>query len=577
MSSLITPIDIASTLPFIVLCLFGMIVLLLEVFQRQGQPRAYLAYVSAVGFITAALSAWLLMGVEGQLVFHDMNYIDGFSKVTAILMCLAGALTSLIAPRYLAERNADRGEFYALILFSAGGMITMVSAADFIVFFLALELMSIATYALAAYVRSSATAAEAGFKYFLLGAFASAVMLYGIALIYGATGTTNLAAIGQLLSYGAASGSVDPALLLSRVSEQGALAGAAGFGTTDENLLMLNYGSGQANMPLLYFGITLVIVSAVFKVGAVPFHMWLPDAYSGAPSPVGAFMASAVKAAAFASLLRLLALSFFDYDLRMGPLGWVQVTFVLALLSMAIGNLVAIAQTSVKRMLAYSSIAHTGYMLVAITAMGYGLGDLDLGASVVFYLFAYVFGTVGAFGVLAYLTRSQYYVERYDDLNGLGYRYPALGVAMTLFMLSSAGIPPTAGFIAKFQVFKAAVIAYGAGVEAGEPGALLMLVLVVAGILFSVVGVYYYLKVIVHLYMREPVREVIPAESGPAKVGLSFCAILVLVIGILPGGLLDLSDKAMQQMAGRHDGVYLQVDPTEIEPGEIRETPRVRP
>ncbi|TVR02936.1 MAG: NADH-quinone oxidoreductase subunit N [Deltaproteobacteria bacterium] len=560
MSSLITPIDIASTLPFIVLCLFGMVVLLLEVFQRQGQSRSYLAYVSAVGFATAAFSAWLLMGVEGQLVFHDMNYIDGFSKVTALLMCTAGAVTCLIAPRYLAELNADRGEFYALILFSAGGMIMMVSAADFIVFFMALELMSIAVYALAAYVRSSRVAAEAGFKYFLMGAFASAIMLYGIALVYGATGTTNLAAIGQLLSYGAASGSVDPALLLSKVSEQGALAGAAGYDTTTGDLLMLNYGSGTANMPLLYLGITLVIVSAVFKVGAVPFHMWLPDAYSGAPSPVGAFMASAVKAAAFASLLRLLALAFFDYELRMGPMGWVQVTFFLALLSMAIGNLVAIAQTSVKRMLAYSSIAHTGYMLVAITAMGYGVGDLDLGASVVFYLFAYVFGTVGAFGILAYLTRSRYYVERFSDLNGLGYRYPALGVAMTLFMLSSAGIPPTAGFIAKFQVFKAAVIAYGAGVEAGEPGALLLLALVVSGILFSVVGVYYYLKVIVHLYMRDPVREVTASDSGPARVGISVCAIATLVIGLFPGPLLNLSEQAMSQMEGRHDGVYVQYE-----------------
>ena len=555
MTNPLTALDIASVLPFIILCVFGMLVLLLEVFQRPGQTRAYLSYVTVMGFVLAGAAGYLLRDVPGELVFHDMNYLDGFSKVTALLMCTAGALTALIAPRYLQEQLADRGEFYALLLFSAGGMITMVSAADFLSFFLALELMSIAVYALAAYVRRSSLSSEAGLKYFLLGAFASAVMLYGIALIYGATGTTNLAAIGRLLAAGEGASGIDAALLLGQLSYDGVLAGAAGFDPGAGAVRFENFAGTGASLPLLYLGIVLVLVSAVFKVGAVPFHMWLPDAYTGAPTPVVAFMASAVKAAAFGALVRLLVLSFFGEELRTGAFGWVPFFFVIALLSIVLGNLAAIAQTNVKRMLAYSSIAHTGYLLVAITAMGLA-GDIDLAGSVVFYLFAYAFATIGAFGILAYLTRQERGCETYDDLDGVGLRYPWIGLAMAVFMFSSAGLPPAAGFIAKLQVFMAGIDAYQIGHAEGIQGASMMLWLVVAGVLLSLTGVYYYLKVLVHMFMRKGSGEVRPVEHGGTRFAIAFCAVATVLIGVFPGRLIEISRDAVSQMGGRFDGVY---------------------
>lgn len=563
MQSYINALDIASVLPFLVLVLFGMIVLMLEVFQRPAQPRTYLSHITVVGFALAGLTAWLMVDLPQSQVFHDMNYLDGFSKVTAILMCTAGALTAMIAPRYLAEQGVDRGEFYALLLFSAGGMITMVSAADFLSFFLALELMSIAIYALAAFVRRSRLSSEAGLKYFLLGAFASAIMLYGIALIYGATGTTNLSEIGQLLGGGRGQSAIEPAHLLSALAHDGLLAAAAGYDPAAGSIYFHSYGASEPMMPLLYFGVLLVIVSAVFKVGAVPFHMWLPDAYTGAPTPVVGFMASAVKAAAFGALVRLLVLTFFDAELRIGPMGWVQVLFVLALLSILWGNLAAMVQQNVKRMLAYSSIAHTGYLLVAITAMGYA-GDIDLARSVFFYLFVYAFATLGAFAVLTWFTTRDQSAESYTDLNGLGIRYPALGLAMTIFMFSSAGLPPTAGFIAKFQVFAAAAEAHRVGVDSGLEGASLMIVLLVVGILLSITGLYYYLKVLVHLYMKTPEREVQTAPYGGVKLAIAICAVATLFFGLLPGRLADLSASAVHNMAGRYDGAVEAADPAAV-------------
>mgnify|MGYP002620316580 FL=1 len=524
-----------------------MLVLMLEVFQREADDRQYLSWVSALGFAATALAAFALRYAPGVSTFHGMNYLDGYSLVLTHLFCFAGAATSLVAPRYLREHGADRGEFHALLLFAVGGMMLMVSAADFVVLFIALEIMSIAVYALAAYVRRSAGAAEAGMKYFLLGAFASAILLYGIALIYGATGTTNFEGIRAALT----SGGVSAAAVSDTVFE--AIQAAATGASLDDVSATTPAGLSLASM-----GILLVMVAFAFKIAAVPFHMWAPDAYTGAPTPVVGFMAAAVKAAGVAALLRLVSVAFFAEPVRMGMFGWVQIAFGLAMLSMIVGNLVAIVQDNVKRMLAYSSVAHAGYLLVGFVAVGYGVGNINYGSALVFYLFAYTFATVGAFGALAWLGRRGHEVERYEDLNGLGYRYPWIGLVLGIFMLSSAGIPPAAGFIGKFLVFKAAIGAATTGSAAGFAGSAGLILLVTVGILVSIAGVYYYLRVIVHLFMKPQEREVVEQPFSGAKLAIAACAVLTIVFGLVPGRLIDASDRAVTQMAGRADGVYMR-------------------
>lgn len=545
--NIISGIDILSTLPFIVAIVFGMLVLLLEAFQREAASRQYLSWIAALGFAATAFTAWSLRGAPPQLTFQGMNYLDGYSQVMTLLFCFAGAATSLIAPRFLAAHGADRGEFHALLLFSVGGMITMITAADFVVFFMALEIMSIAVYALAAFVRSSKKSGEAGFKYFILGAFASAILLYGIAMIYGATGTTSFEGIAQALSADANSMSAVAARAQDAIA-----AAAAGVEVQDAMRGALESRS------LATVGLLFILVAFFFKIAAVPFHMWAPDAYGGAPTPVVGFMAAAVKAAGIAALFRILAVAFFAEELRMGPLGWVQLVFVIALLSMVVGNLVAIVQQSVKRMLAYSSIAHAGYLLVGFVAVGYGVGNIDAGSSLVFYLFAYTFATVGAFGALAWLGKRHNEIETYEDLNGLGYKYPWIGFVLVIFMLSSAGIPPAAGFMGKFLIFREAIDASAVSGNSLFAGNGAMIGLVTVGILVSLAGVYYYLRVIVHLFMMKQEREVAEKNFGGAKLAIIACAFLTLFFGIFPGKLVNVSNEAVGQMDGRADGVYME-------------------
>lgn len=553
MQSLINALDIISTVPFLVLLFAGMLVLMMEVFQRPAQSRSYLASVTAVGFLVAGVVAWWMRDLPAALVFQKMNYIDSFSAIGTVLICVAGALSALSAPRYLAEQGADRGEFYALLLLSSAGMIVMISSADFMSFFMGLEIMSIGLYALAAFVRRSKYSSEAGFKYFLLGAFASALMLYGVALIYGATGSTNFAEVGRIISGGAGNSVVDSAALISALAHDGLLATVAGYDPSEGTALLQNYGVMSSKMPLLYFGIVLVLAGALFKVGAAPFHMWLPDVYTGSPTPTTIFMASAVKAAAFAALIRILVLSFFGPEIRAGGYGWVQVMFILAIISIIVGNFTALAQSSVKRMLAYSSIAHSGYMLIAITGMGFA-GNIDLARTVVFYLFFYVLATIGAFAVLAYFSTRHQSISSYEDLNGLGIKHPGIGGAMAVFMFASAGLPPTAGFVAKFQVFMAAAEAHRAGSAIGQAGSNMMIILLVVGILLSLTGLYYYIKVLVHMFMKKPVYDIPHAPAGGIAFVIAFCAVATLYFGVLPGKLTEVSGKAIDNMAGRYDG-----------------------
>ena len=552
-------LDLASVVPFSILVGVGIVVLFLEVFQRRASSRDYLAYVSAVGFGVAGLAAYVLAGSNGYSTFSGMNYLDGYTQVLTVLYCVAGAFTALIAPGYLAVRGIDRGEFYALLLFATSGMVMMTSAADLVVFFIGLEIMSVAVYALTAYWRGSRASAESGIKYFFLGAFATGLMLYGIALIYGATGTTNLVEIGQMLGNTVdAAGEVQA--FMTRTAQDAIVTSIVepidNFATPALN--SVPYGGGwTAKVPLAFMGMLLILVAFAVKVAAAPFHMWAPDAYTGAPTPLVGFLAAAVKAAGFAALVRALIIAFFDGEMRMGYFGWVQTVVILSLLSMVVGNLVAIVQKNVKRMLAYSSVAHTGYLLVAIAAMGYA-GQSGMAAPIVFYLFAYTFGTVGAFGVLSYLGSKGESVETYEDLNGIGKKYPWLGLSMIVFMLSSAGIPPAAGFMGKLMLFRTAVEAGTLGQHTGTSGWELLIALVVVGIIVSVAGVYYYLRVLVHMYMKEPTKEVEEIPNSGAKFAIIACAAFSILFGVLPGNLVDWSNRAIDTMSDRPDAEYVE-------------------
>jgi NADH-quinone oxidoreductase subunit N len=542
-------IDIASTAPIAIAVTFGILVLLLEVFQRASFSRGYLAYVTAFGCGLAGLSAFLLHDVSGHATFGGISTLDGFGLTLSMLFALGGALTALVAPNYLAEQNVDRGEFYALILFAVSGMMTMAMASDFIVFFLGLEIQSVAAYALASFLRPSGRSAEAGMKYFFIGALGSAVLLYGVAMLYGATGTTSFVGIGQSLA-GGLQGFGSTAL--SNAGE------AAVFAAASESAPVSIAAAGNlvGSLTIAHVGVLMVLAAFMVKIAAAPFHMWAPDAYTGGPTPAVGFLASAVKLAGVGALVRVVSVAFLDESVRMGPFGWMQVVFWLSMISMVVGNLVAISQTNVKRMLAYSSVAHAGYLLIAIVAIGY-TGNVDHAGGIAFYGFAYTIGTVGAFGALAYLAKRGVEAETFDDLNGVGHKYPWLGAAMTVFMLSSAGIPPAAGFMGKFMVFQTAIDASIVGAAAGTPGSSMLIVLVVAGVLTSVAGVYYYMRVVVHLYMKKPVRAVGSLPHSGAKFAIALCAAMSLWFGILPGKIADLSVDSAEQILDRADGGYV--------------------
>lgn len=555
---MLSGIDIASVLPFAVATVFGILVLLLEVFQRPSFGRGYLSYITALGCALTAATAFFLMRAESYATFDGVSTMDTFGLAMSVLFAVGGGLAALVAPGYLAEQRVDRGEYYALILFAVGGMCMMASANDFGVFFVGLEIQSVAVYALAAYLRPSGRSAEAGMKYFIIGAFASALLLYGVALIYGVTGTTNFTGIGNVLSGELLN---HPAMALSDAAHQGILAAAAGIDAS-QNTLFGDFGGMGASISMAHIGVVLIVVAFFIKIAAAPFHMWAPDAYTGTPTPAVGFLAAAAKMAGVAALVRILAVAFFGDEIRGGAYGWMQILFWVALASMIVGNLAALVQTNVKRMLAYSSVAHAGYLLVALVGMGFGNGNIDLASGVVFYGFAYTFGTVGAFGALAYLGKKGLEAEDYSDLNGVGFKYPWLGAALSIFMLSSAGIPPTAGFIGKFLVFKSAVDASVEGAALGFVGDHMLIVLVAAGILTSVTGVYYYLRVIVHLYMKRPVRASGAVHHPGAKFAIILCAAATLWFGMFPGKLTALGDLATAQMVDRADGSYT-ADPVE--------------
>jgi NADH-quinone oxidoreductase subunit N len=482
-----SPSDLLPLLPVAILALGGLVLLVGEVVVAA--TRAYQAWLT-VAFALAAGAAALL-SPTGHAAFAGQLAADAFSAFIIAIVCGSLALSALVGAAWLQPRGAERGEFYALALFAASGMGLLAMAADLLVAFIAIEVMGISTYALAAYIRRGRRPAEASFKYFLMGAFSSALFLYGTALIYGTTGSTRIVDI---------------------------LAGHSA--------------------PLLVAGLALVASGLAFKVAAVPFHLWTPDVYEGAPTPVTAFMAAGVKAAAFAVLVRVALASYAGASVASAG-GFPGVLAALAVLSMLFGNLLALPQRSVKRMLAYSSIAHAGYLLVAVVTMAAAEAREDSLSGLLFYLTTYAVAAIGSFAVVGVLERQESPGEEpvgawdLDRFAGLHRRHPVLALVMTLFLVSLAGIPPTAGFIGKLLIFKTAV-----GVKVYG--------LAVLGVLSSVLGAYYYLRVVVYMIMREPVGAAEPPARLAPGMGLALAAAAVVVawLGVGPQALADIARSA---------------------------------
>lgn len=469
---------IVALLPEVLLTVWAMLILLVDVFQKEDRSEPSspaIAWLTLLGLLLAgAANLWLLTLREATPT--GVIALDGFRVFTNFLFLLAGVLFVLISTRYLEEERLRLGELYVLMLLSTVGMMLFAGTRDLMLIFLGLELLSVPIYVLTGANRRSRLSAEGAIKYFLLGAFSSAFFLFGIALVYGGARTTNLTLVAQAI-------------------------GVDGL---------------RAN-PLVTIGMALLAVGFGFKVAAVPFHMWTPDAYEGAPAPVTAFMAASVKAAAFAAFLRVFLTAFPGlYDT------WGRMVFWLAILTMVVANLTALVEPNVKRMLAYSSIAHAGYLLVALAS-----ASVIGAASFLFYLVIYTLMTIGAFAVMvAVAGRGEEWLD-IESYSGLGWRQPLLGVVMTIFLLSLAGFPFTGGFIGKVFILRAAV----------EKG---MNWLAVILVLTSLVSYWYYLRVAWYMWFREaPAGAPQPVRTPRAMTAaLVAAAILVVALGVAPGGLL---------------------------------------
>ncbi len=480
--AIITKGDFRTIGPEIVLAVFGLLILLLGVFLGLRQ-RKYSGYVALVGTVLAFVPLFPLIGSRSE-GFFGMVVADPFAIFFKALFLLVAFFTVLISLDYTEREGVAFGEYYVLVLFASVGMMLMAAGANLIVIFLGLEIMSISIYVLVGITRDDPRSVEAAFKYFLLGAFASAFLLYGMALTYASTGSLRLATIREVLS------------------EQAFLTSA----------------------PIMILGFSLLVIGFAFKIALVPFHMWTPDAYEGAPTSITAFMATGVKAAAFAALLRVFLSALPQLERH-----WTEVMWALAVLTMSVGNLIALKQDNIKRMLAYSSIAHAGYILVGFVA-GNELGR----AGMLFYLFAYALMNIGAFTVVILLGRKGEENTLISDYAGIGFRFPLLGAAMSIFLFSLAGVPPTAGFMAKVYVFSAAV-------KAGYYW------LVVIAVLNSAVAAYYYLRVMVYMYFREPEREVrVDLFSLAGVIAVILAVWGVLQLGIFPSDFLALAQRSVQ-------------------------------
>ncbi len=466
--------DSLRAAPIISVTILGLIVLLIHSFKKNSERLQF--WVSLIGsIICIVLSIWTYPNPSAA--YSGMLLTGGYANLFAIIFLIATAITFMLSYDYLQKQKVHYGEYYVLILFAVVGMMAMAAGLDLIVTFIGLELLSVCLYVLAGFLRSNHESNEASLTYFLLGAFSTGFLLYGIALIYGVAGTTNITKI-------------------------------------------INSPSAFTGNTLFLVGCGLLLIGFAFKVAAVPFHTWVPDVYEGAPTSVTAFMSTGAKSAAFAAIVLIFTATFKFLGTELNT-----VVAIISAASMIIGNVVAIAQTNIKRMLAYSSIAHAGYMLIGIAA-----GSATSIDGIIFYLISYTLTNLGAFGIVSVIesdTQSNLLIE---DYNGLGYRKPFLAAMMSIFMFSLAGIPPFAGFFGKYYVFYAAI-------QQGYTW------LVILGVLTSVISVYFYLRIVVVMYFREAVstQEPLPANNTSLSMATHILtAAGVLLFGIFPSLILDL-------------------------------------
>ncbi|HLI83930.1 MAG TPA: NADH-quinone oxidoreductase subunit N [Bryobacteraceae bacterium] len=479
-SAVVNPGDIVRFLPELILTVAATLLMILDpvVNRRSSALFGNLSLLALIAALFGSVAAYAQAGPA----FGGLLSVDGFATFFRVLVIVVGILTVLPSYRFLARQDAETGEYHALLLFSIAGQCLMVSANELIMIFIGLEISSIASYVLAGYLRDDKRANEAAIKYFLLGSFATGFFLYGVALVYGATGTVNLS--------------------MARAAITGANAPSPVF---------------------IGIAAALMFVGLGFKVSASPFQMWAPDVYQGAPTPVTAFLSAGPKAAAFAVFLRIFMTAF-------EPIGngWEPLVWVCALLSMCIGNFAALLQHNVKRLLAYSSIAHAGYVLVALAARS------DVGtAAAMFYLAAYALMNIGAFAVVSHLSGKGERYQTLDDFAGLGQKQPVTAAMLSIFLLSLIGVPLTGGFFGKFYIFKAALQSH-------------LVWLTVLGLLNSAVAAYYYLRILVMMYMHEPSEAATGAE--PLTPGLAAALVLpaigTLFLGIFPSWVLNFAGKS---------------------------------
>jgi len=483
----IPPVNLTLLAPVLTVAAWAMVLLLVDVFAIPDGRKKVTGYLAIAGLAVAAVVALPLWNVTGT-TFSGMLLLDRYSLTLTWVFLLVGALTIAMALDYLQRQGIEQGEFYPLIMFAVAGMILMAQASDLIVIFLAVELLSITLYILTGFAYPRLSSEEAAMKYLILGAFAAGFFIYGIALIYGATGTTSLAGINAYLA-------AQPFVPQAQI--------------------------------MLLAGVAMIVIAFGFKVALVPFHMWTPDVYEGSPTPVAAFMSVGTKAAALAALLRIL-----DGALLPAQEFWLPVMGVLAALTMIIGNLGALAQNNVKRMLAYSSIGHAGYVLLGII-----VGSERGVEAFLFYMIAYALTNLGAFAVVITLEQRGESAWRLEDFSGLFQRRPLLAIAMALFMFSLAGVPPTAGFMAKFYVFTAAY-----------EGGLGWLSLI--GVLTSAIAAYFYLRIVLRMFMHEPTRELQPELNRGLSLDIAVAGTLILLIGLLPTPIVTLVERSLVAMGG---------------------------
>jgi len=476
--------DLIRFLPEIILTVMGTLLMVLDPVINKRSSKAF-GNLSLLALVAAGAAAVFAYTTKAGPAFGGMLMVDGFATFFRVLVMVVGILTVLPSYSFLTRQEAETGEFHALLLFSIAGQSIMVAANELIIVFIGLEISSIASYVLAGYLRDDKRANEASVKYFLLGSFATAFFLYGVAVIYGCTGTINLTAVRTALT-------------------------------------------GQDAPSTLFVGLAaaLMFVGLAFKVSAAPFQVWAPDVYQGAPTPVAAFLSAGPKAAAFAVFLRIFMTAF-------EPIahGWEPIVWGSALLSMIIGNFAALLQSNIKRMLAYSSVAHAGYVMVALAAAP-TTPNGGIGAAM-FYLAAYALMNVGAFAVVSYVSGRGERSTSIDDLAGLGQRQPMMAAMLTIFLLSLIGVPLTGGFFGKFYIFRSALESH-------------LVWLTVIGLLTSAVAAYYYLRVLVVMYMHEPTEAT--SKIDPPSLGLRAALILpaigTLFLGIFPNWVLDFADRS---------------------------------